>query len=432
MNVGMISLGCAKNKVDSEEVLSFLYRNSFNIVSDPNAADILIVNTCGFIEEAKKEAIDTIFDTLKYKKITVVIGCLVERYFDELKRDIPEVDLFVPIREYKNFGHLLEAVIKGKKMEGKVELTKRLYSTPQYQAYLQISDGCNNRCTYCAIPLIRGGFRSYPLDELKVTIDDLDKKGIEEVVVISQDTTRYGSDLVGQNINTCTLLREVLKHENFKFIRLLYLYPDEITDELIDLFRNNPRLTPYFDVPIQHSEDHVLRDMHRRGNKELLINLFKKIREKVPHAIIRTTLIVGFPGEAREDVVNLDNFIREVKFDHLGVFKYSREEDTASYDFANQVAEREKTIRYNKIMKTQTAISYSLNKKRIGEVLDVLITSYDEKTYSYEGVCYLFAPDDIDGSLTIYSKDELEIGKMYKAKIVNASIYDLDAEVISD
>ena len=204
----------------------------------------------------------------------------------------------------------------------------------------------------------------------------MEKRGIKEVVVISQDTTRYGSDLVGQNINICTLLKEVLKHECFEFVRLLYLYPDEITDELIDLFRDNPRLTPYFDVPIQHSEDRVLKLMNRRGSKEDLINLFRKIREKVPHAILRTTLIVGFPHEKREDVINLDNFIREIKFDHLGVFKYSREEDTKSYSFDEQVSEREKTVRYNKIMKTQAQISYKLNQKRIGEVIDVLITEF--------------------------------------------------------
>lgn len=438
MYVGLISLGCAKNRVDSEEVLSFFARNDFQIVSDPNLADILVVNTCGFIEQAKNEAIETIFDTLKYHKFTVVIGCLVERYYSQLLEEIPEVDLFVPIREYKNFGKLLNEAISKKKQEGKLdasfggelELTKRIYSTPSYQAYLQISDGCNNCCTYCAIPLIRGGFRSYPLEELKITLDDLEKKGIKEVVVISQDTTRYGSDLVGQNINICTLLKEVLKHECFEFVRLLYLYPDEITDELIDLFRDNPRLTPYFDVPIQHSEDRVLKLMNRRGSKEDLINLFRKIREKVPHAILRTTLIVGFPHEKREDVINLDNFIREIKFDHLGVFKYSREEDTKSYSFDEQVSEREKTVRYNKIMKTQAQISYKLNQKRIGEVIDVLITEFDEDNYCYSGVCYLFAPDDIDGKLYVYSKDELEIGKTYKAKIINADIYDLDAEII--
>ena len=436
MNVGIISLGCAKNKVDTEEVLSYLARNDFHIVSDCTIADILIVNTCGFIESAKQEAIDTIFDTLQYGKITVVIGCLVERYYEDLKKLIPEVDLFVPIRDYGRFGELLGEVLEKKHIEnnlhGKLELTKRVYSTPSYQAYLQISDGCNNCCTYCAIPLIRGHFRSYPIEELKVTLDDLDKRGIQEVVVISQDTTRYGSDLVGQNVNICTLLKEVLKYENFKFVRLLYLYPDEITDELIDLFRDNPRLTPYFDVPIQHSEDHILKDMHRRGSKADLVMLFNKIRTKVPHAVLRTTLIVGFPGETEEDVENLDQFIRDVKFDHLGVFTYSREEDTVSYNYDNQIPEDVKKERYNKIMKTQAGISFGLNQKRIGQVIDVLITGYNEDEYCYEGACYLYAPDDIDGTLYIYSQDELEIGKMYKAKIVNADSYDMDVEVISE
>ena len=218
MNVGFISLGCAKNKVDSEEILSYLVRNGFEVVSDPELSDIIIVNTCGFIEASKKEAIDTILEMLTYKKVTVAIGCLVERYYDDLVKEIPEVDLFVPIRDYYRFGELFQKVVKDRTLEGKIDPTKRVYSTPDYQAYLRISEGCNNCCTYCAIPLIRGHFRSIPLETLKVEMDELDRKGIKELVVISQDTTRYGSDLVGQNINTCTLLREALKHESFDYI----------------------------------------------------------------------------------------------------------------------------------------------------------------------------------------------------------------------
>ena len=428
MNVGIISLGCAKNKIDTEEVLSYLQRNSFNIVSDPNLADIIIINTCGFIEDAKKEALDTIFETLKYKKITVVIGCLVERYYDDLVRDIPEVDLFVPIRDYPKFGELFQKLIKDCTLEGKLSKDQRLITTPSYQAYLQISDGCNNCCSFCAIPLIRGHFRSFPFQMIASEIKKFAEAGVKELIVISQDTSKYGWDFKDKKYNICSVLKEALKY-NFEYIRLLYLYPDEITDEFIQLYKDNPRLTPYFDVPIQHSEDHVLKDMNRHGDKKLLEELFSKLRE-VPNSILRTTLIVGFPGETQEDVDNLEKFIRTYKFDHLGVFKYSKEEGTRSYSFTNQVPSREKERRYKQIMKAQAQISYELNQKRLGQVIKVMITAYDETDMSYTGICDLFAPDDIDGRCYIYSSAPLEIGDVVEAKIVNAGIYDIDCEVI--
>lgn len=435
MKVGIISLGCAKNRVDSEEVLSYFVRNGFLIVSEPSQADILVVNTCGFIEAAKKEAIDTIFDTLKYGKFTVVIGCLVERYYSDLVKDIPEVDLFVPIKEYPNFGkHLTKALEEKKykfdKLEGSIDKDKRVLSTPSYQAYLQISDGCDNFCTFCAIPLIRGRFHSFDFKMLQDEIRDLASKGIKEIVVISQNTSVYGQDLKGQNVNICSVLREILKYDTFKFIKLLYLYPDQITDEFINLYKENPRLTPYFDVPIQHSEDHLLKAMHRHGDKKLLINLFKKIKKEVPNAVIRTTLIVGFPSETDEDVDNLVSFIKDIRFDHLGVFKYSKEEGTLSSYMKEQIPSSIKTKRYNKVMKAQSAISFSLNQKHVGEEMDMLVTSYDEDNMCYIAFCYLFAPDDIDGKVYLYSSKELEIGQIVRGKIVNASVYDLDAELV--
>jgi ribosomal protein S12 methylthiotransferase len=431
MNVGIISLGCAKNRVDSEEVLSYFARNGFQIVSDSAQADILVVNTCGFIEAAKKEAIDTIFDTLKYKKVTVVIGCLVERYYEELKKEIPEVDLFVPIRDYPRFGEMLSSVLKKHEFKGEISKDQRILSTPSYQAYLQISDGCDNFCAFCAIPLIRGRFHSFPFEMIKKQIADFASSGVKEIVVISQDTSAYGKDLKGENVTICDVLREILKYDQFKFIRLLYLYPDEITDEFIQLYKENLRLTPYFDVPIQHSEDSILKAMHRHGNREEIVNLFKKIRQEVPNAILRTTLIVGFPGETREDVDNLQAFIKDIGFDHLGVFKYSPEEGTLGYLMKDQVPAKEKTYRYNKIMKAQAACSFKLNQKHLGEVVEAIVSDYDEKNYSYTGICYMFAPDDIDGQLTIYSSQrELQIGEIVKVKIVNAGIYDLDGEVV--
>lgn len=429
----MISLGCAKNKVDSEEILSYFVRNGFVIVTDPTAADMLVVNTCGFIEAAKKEAIETIFNTLKYHKITVVIGCLVERYLDDLKKSIPEVDLFVPIREYSHLGELLAPIINNVKLEGTIDKTKRVFSTPSYQAYLQISDGCNNFCSFCAIPLIRGRFHSFSFDTLCQEIKDLATSKVKEIVVISQDTSIYGADFKDKKINICTILKEILKYQTFEFIRLLYLYPDEITDEFIQLFKNNPRLTPYFDVPIQHCSDKILKAMHRHGTKADLEALFSTLRREVPNAIVRTTLIVGFPGETEEDIKELNCFIQENEFDHLGVFKYSREEGTLSYNFADQVPEKTKTARYNLIMKTQAKVSFKRNQKHVGEIVEAIVTGYDAKNYSYAGICYIFAPDDIDGRLYIYSsKRELSIGETVKVKIINAGIYDLDAEVIEN
>lgn len=428
MNVGLISLGCAKNKVDSEEVLSYFARNDFNIVSDPNLADIIVINTCGFIESAKKEALDTIFDTLKYKKITVVIGCLVERYYDQLVKDIPEVDLFVRIKDYPNFGEKLQKIIKDKKLDGNIDREQRIITTPSYQAYLQISDGCNNFCNFCAIPLIRGYFHSFPFDSLQRQIKKFANDGVQELIIISQDTSKYGLDLKGQNLTICDVLKEALKYD-FKFIRLLYLYPDEITDEFIQLYKDNPRLTPYFDVPIQHTSNNVLKNMGRHGDRELLVNLYKKLRE-VPNAVIRTTLIVGYPGETEEDMDDLCSFIKENPFDHLGVFKYSKEEGTKGYFAKDQIPARVKTARYNKIMKLQAGISYNLNKARLNQEMDVLITSYDEKNFCYSGICDLYAPDDIDGQIYVYSKEELNQGDIVKVKVINAGVYDIDAEVI--
>jgi ribosomal protein S12 methylthiotransferase len=427
--VGLISLGCAKNRVDSEEVLSYLARNGFILVSSPQEADLLIVNTCGFIEAAKKEAIDTIFDTLKYKKITVVIGCLVERYYEQLKKEIPEVDLFVPIRDYPRFGELLGQLLKRDDLQGRLEKDQRVYSTPSYQAYLQISDGCDNFCAFCAIPLIRGRFHSFDFGLIKKQIKEIAEKGVKEIVVISQDTSVYGKDLAGQNLTICSVLKEILQYPSFEFIRLLYLYPDEITDEFIQLYKDNPRLTPYFDVPIQHSEDHILQAMHRHGDKALLVSLFQKLRQ-VPGAVLRTTLIVGFPGESEEDVSHLKDFIEEVRFDHLGVFTYSPEEGTLAYTMKDQIPEKEKTKRYNLIMKAQAGVSFQLNQQRLGQIQKVLITGYDKKNMCYRGICDLYAPDDIDGQIYVFSSRPLEEGQVVQAKIVNAGIYDLDAQAL--
>ncbi|MDY2574641.1 MAG: MiaB/RimO family radical SAM methylthiotransferase, partial [Bacilli bacterium] len=273
MKVGLVSLGCAKNLVDSEMILSLMKKNGFEIVDSKEEADIIIVNTCGFIESSKQESIDTIFEMTQLHKILVVTGCLVERYKEELEKEIPEVDLFISIREYPHFIELLNTVIKNKNLSGYLDLSSRVISTKPFTAYLKISEGCNNRCTYCAIPLIRGGFKSFDKNEIISQALSLKDQGVKELVVISQDTTRYGSDIKEYQTDIVDLLKELLKIKEFEYIRLLYLYPDEISDELIELMGKEKRLTPYFDIPIQHCSSKVLKDMHRRGDKVFLTNL---------------------------------------------------------------------------------------------------------------------------------------------------------------
>ena len=430
MKVGLVSLGCAKNLVDSEAILALMKNNDFEIVSSPSEADVIIVNTCGFIESSKQESINTILEMASYNALLVVTGCLVQRYKEELEKELPEVDLFVPIRDYDKLGELISEKMKIKKMVGCFDFSSRVLSTPFYTAYLKISEGCNNRCTYCAIPLIRGSFVSYPLENLVNQAKDLASKGVKELVVISQDTTRYGSDFEGQNITTVTLLKELLKIKEFSYIRLLYLYPDELSDELIELMGKEERLTPYFDLPIQHSSSRLLQSMNRRGDREFLLTLIKKIRDKVPNAILRTTLIVGFPGETEEDIEDLKSFIQEVKFDHLGCFTYSLEEGTVSATFENQIDEETKQQRYESIMEIQAQISLNNNKKRVGQIFKGIIIDYDEEHDDYLFRCAWNAPDDIDGNIYIKSEEPLEEGKEISVVIEDYDTYNLYGRII--
>lgn len=430
MKVGLISLGCAKNLVDSEMILSFLKRNDLEIVNDSEQAELVIINTCGFIEASKQESIDTILEYVDTDKIVVVTGCLVERYLDDLQREIPEVDLFLPIKDYFKFDQKLNQVIENRKLEGQLELSKRVITTKPFSAYLKISDGCSNCCTYCAIPLIRGKFKSFDKQEVLKQAHALKEQGVKELVVISQDTTKYGIDIVEEKTDIVDLLKELLKIKEFDYIRLLYLYPDEITDELIKLIGSEERLTPYFDIPIQHASSKVLKAMNRRGDKEFLLKLFNKIKSLVPNAILRTTLIVGFPGETEEDFNELIEFIKEVKFDHLGAFTYSKEEDTVSYDFENQIDEKIKNQRYKKVMITQKRISLSKNKKRIGEIHKGLVIDYDFESNSYQLRSHFNAPDNIDGSIIFKSSIPLEEGQVVKVKITSCDEYNLYGEII--
>ncbi len=426
--VGMISLGCAKNLVDSENILGLLDFDKYQIVNNIDEADIVFINTCGFIESSKKESIDAILEMVSYGKKVVVTGCLVQRYQKELEKEIPEVAKFISIRDYFHLNDILQEIDPELKKTGGVNDEYRIVSTGNFSTYLKIGEGCDNCCTYCAIPLIRGHFVSRPYDEIIKEAQKLVKEGYKEIIVLEQDTTKYGIDLQnGENI--VMLLKGLLAIKGLDYIRLLYLYPDEITDELIDLIRDNQdRLTPYFDIPIQHSEDSVLKAMNRRGDKEFLRGLFTKIRNKIPNAILRTTVMVGFPGETKKDFEGLKQFIEEIKFDHLGAFKYSKEEGTKSFDFPHQVRESIKQQRLDEIMELQQKISYENNQKHIGEEMVGLIVGEEDEQYLFRS--YWNAPDDVDGKIYLSKVDNYQLGDKVKVKIDNAFVYDLVGHII--
>ena len=427
--VVLISLGCAKNLVDSENILGLLLKNHYEIVSNKDEADILIINTCGFIESSKKESIDVILDNINHKQKVVVTGCLVNRYIDELKKEIPEVDLWIPIRDYARFNVLLKTLDKDITNYEGLNDVYRLVSTGTYSAYLKIGEGCSNCCSYCAIPLIRGPYASRPFESVIKEAKKLANEGYKELIVLEQDTTRYGLDLKEKK-TIVDLLKELVAIQGLEYVRLLYLYPDEITDELIELIAKEEKLTPYFDIPIQHSEDSVLKAMNRRGDKAYLTSLFNKIRNKIPHAILRTTVMVGFPGETEKDFNNLMQFISDIKFDHLGAFKYSKEEGTASYNYPHQVRESTKQRRLDTLMELQQKISYEQNKKHIDEIMTGLVVGKENDYYLLRS--YYNAPDDVDGKILFSSPIELKEGDKVKVLIKESYVYDLYGELVNE
>ena len=410
-------------------ILGALANSNFEVVNTIEDSDVIIVNTCGFIESSKEESIANILEVCKTNKKIVVTGCLVERYLEELKASIPEVSLWIPLREYAHFAEKIESLFENKIEVEELNPFVRMLSTPPFMAYLRISEGCNNCCAYCAIPLIRGHFRSRPFKDVIEEAKLLAKNGIKELVLISQDTTRYGSDFK-EKVTICDLLSELLKIKEFYSIRLLYLYPDEITDEFINLVKNNSRIAPYFDIPFQHSSNPILKGMLRRGTEESYQELIDKIRKEIPHAILRTTYIVGFPGETDDDFVNLVAFTKKNKFDHMGAFTYSREDGTKAYDYPNQIPEELKRGRLNKIMEVQKKISYQNNKARIGEIMEGIVVEHNPTNKVYSLRSYWNAPDDIDGKISFVSTKEHKLGDIVKVKITNAYIYDLFGEVI--
>lgn len=432
LKIGLISLGCEKNLVDSEMILGLFKKANVEIVTDLSEANAIIINTCGFIESAKKEAIDTIFEALDYQENgakIIVTGCLVQRYLEDLKKAIPEVDLYIPIRDYNHFGDLIMNLFNDNTFQNQcLSFDNRVLSTPPHLAYLKISEGCNNCCAYCAIPLIRGGFVSRPQEEIITEFKYLVSTGRKEICLISQDLTKYGIDL--KDMSLAKLLKELVKIDGDYVIRLLYLYPDEITDELIDVVKNNDKILNYFDIPVQHASDKVLKWMGRRGNEKLINNLLDKIRKEIPDVVLRTTVMVGFPHESEKDFEILKQFIERNKFDHLGAFTYSREENTKAYKMNMQVPQKVKEKRLDEVMEVQKWISYNQNKKYLNKVYDCIVESFDSENNQYYGRGYMHAPDDIDGEIIIKTFKDLIISKKYKVKIIDTDFFDIYGEII--
>ena len=433
MNVGLVSLGCSKNQVDSEMILGLFKKFNIDITNDVEEADIIVVNTCGFIESAKKEAIDTILEMADYKvygicKALIVTGCLAKRYKKQIIKTMPEVDLCIGVDEYDNIGQILSEFLNQNILNQHLDFNDRVISTNFPLAYIRISDGCDNRCSYCAIPLIRGNHKSRKIEDIVFEVTNLAKQGIKEFCLIAQDTSKYGLDIYG-NLKLKELISKITKIEGVKWVRILYMYLFETTDELIEEIANNPKVCKYFDIPIQHISNKMLKDMNRHDTKGLIYERVNKIREMVPDAILRTTVITGFPGETEEDFKELEKGIKDLKFDRLGAFAYSREEDTPSFNMPHQVREKTKELRKSEIMKQQSLISYDLNKKHVGEIMNGIIT-YKLKENEYTVRTYFNAPDDIDGNIYIRSNIPLKEGDIVKIKINSSSFYDLSGELL--
>ncbi len=437
--IAMVSLGCPKNLVDGEMLLHSLKSAGHEITPYENEADVIIVNTCGFIEDAKKEAIENILEAARYKeegnlKALVVTGCLAERYRDDILSEFSEVDAVVGIGKNGDIVKIVENAIKGKRDSYYADKScldinaPRLLSTPFYTAYIKIAEGCDNNCTYCAIPLIRGHFFSRKIEDIVSEAKELAQKGVKELVVVAQDTTKYGEDIYGEP-KLAALLTELAKTEGIEWIRTLYTYPDKITDELIDTVRDNPKLCKYFDIPIQHCNKKILKRMNRKGDRESLTAVIKKIREKIPNVTLRTTLITGFPGESEEEFSELCEFVNEIKFDRLGCFPYSPEEDTPAASFENQVDEQVKQDRAEIIMNDQLSIATEKNAEKIGTVQKVIIEGYDDYIKCYFGRSEADAPE-IDGKVFFLTKEPLSIGDFVSVVINDTLEYDLLGEKV--
>ncbi len=436
--VSLVSLGCSKNLVDAEEMLGILEAEGYEFAADEEDADIMIVNTCAFIDSAKQESIDCILEHAKYKendknRLLVVTGCMSQRYKDELKAELPEVDIVIGTNEYNKIAEILKDYQKSQNAvhcsEEYITDTnlKRVVTTPNYMAYLKIAEGCDNHCTYCVIPSIRGKYRSRSIEDIATEAQRLVDGGARELVIIAQDTTRYGIDLYGE-YKLPLLLERLCEISELHWIRLHYLYPELLTDELIETVKNQDKICNYFDIPIQHCNDRILKLMGRRTNKAQISELISKLRCEIPDSVIRTSLIVGFPTETEEEFEELREFVTDIEFDRLGAFAYSQEEGTPAARMDGQLDEDEKLNRQEIIMVDQAAVSEELNQRRVGRAIEVLVEGYDAIIKQYYGRTYGDS-EDIDGKVFFTSKVKLTAGEFVNVKITDYSEYDLYGKV---
>jgi ribosomal protein S12 methylthiotransferase len=439
--IAFVSLGCDKNTVDSEIMIQLLAEKGYEIVKDDAQAEVIVVNTCGFIQDAKEESINTLIEMGEFKesgclKALVATGCLAERYADEILQELPEVDAVVGTGSYEKIVDVVEELMQGKRAiqeladAGQRDLgyRKRVLLTPGYYGYVKIAEGCDNHCTYCVIPKLRGPFRSRKQEDILQEVQDMAREGVKELMIVAQDITKYGKDWDGQ-VHLSELLHKIGQVEGIEWIRLLYCYPEDITDELIQTIANEPKIVHYIDMPIQHCSDRVLRRMGRHHTKQQLIDVIGKLREAIPDIALRTTLITGFPGETQEEFEEMCEFVQEMRFDRLGVFAYSQEEDTPAAKMPDQVEEEEKQRRRDLLMEIQQQISSEKSAEMVGTQLDVMIEGQipgegDEDTLVYSARTYRDAPD-IDGFLFLSSPKAYLSGDFTKAEVVGAYEYDL-------
>ena len=447
MKIGVVSLGCPKNLVDSETMLGLIHEDNLEITNDPSEAEIIIVNTCGFIESAKEESINTILQMAEYKKsgscrYIIVTGCLGQRYADELFNELPEVDAIVGVEVYDEIGSIIKHVMNGERFimlerskpdviyTSKDTFLPRILTTPPYTAYLKIAEGCDNCCSYCAIPSIRGPYRSKPMEQVLKEARALADGGVKELIVVAQDTTRYGEDLPGGKLLLADLLKELNKIESLKWIRVMYCYPNNFTDELIETFASLDKVCKYVDLPLQHASNRLLASMNRYDTKEEVSALLDKLRERILGIVIRTTFIVGFPGETDEDFEELKEFVEQQRFENAGVFAYSQEEGTVAGAMPNQIPEEIKQNRYHELMALQAQISEELHKDTEGMTLEVLVEGIEEDGSGlHYGRSYREAPD-IDGLIFIENPGKLAPGDFVKVNILQGFTYELVGERI--
>lgn len=447
MKIGVVSLGCPKNLVDSETMLGLIHEENYEITNDPSEAEIIIVNTCGFIESAKEESINTILQMAEYKKsgsckYIIVTGCLSQRYAEELFNELPEADAIAGVEVYDEIGSIIKRVMNGERFimlerskpdviyTSKETFLPRILTTPSYTAYLKIAEGCDNCCSYCAIPKIRGPYRSKPMEQVLKEAKALADNGVKELIVVAQDTTRYGEDLPGGKLLLADLLKELNKIESLKWIRVMYCYPNNFTDELIETFASLDKVCKYVDLPLQHASNRLLASMNRYDTREEVETLLAKLRKRIPGIVIRTTFIVGFPGETDADFEELKEFVEQQRFENAGVFAYSQEEGTVAGAMPNQIPDEIKQERYHELMALQAQISEEIHKDTEGQILEVLVEGIEEDGSGlHYGRSYREAPD-IDGLVFIENPGDIKPGCFVKVNILQGFTYESVGERI--